>query len=269
MRIAVIGGAGRMGLSNCEAILEAADTELAGAVEGAGHPAIGSDIGRLLGRDPLAIAVTADLEAVLADADVAIDFTTPAASAAHASIAARIGRPLVIGTTGLGATESATVAAASHKIAVVQAANMSRGVTLLQALVRQVAAALDEDFDVEIVEMHHNRKVDAPSGTALALGEAAAIGRGVDLETAARRARDGLTGPRQAGTIGFAVLRGGDVVGDHSVIFAGAGERIELSHRASDRQVFSRGAVAAARWVTRQAPGLYSMEDVLGLRSGG
>jgi 4-hydroxy-tetrahydrodipicolinate reductase len=196
---------------------------------------------------------------------VIIDFTTPAASVAHAELAARARVAHVIGTTGLDETQMAAIGHAAAKAPIVQAPNMSLGVNVLLALVERAASVLDADYDIEIVEMHHRHKVDAPSGTALALGRAAATGRTVDLTAVAQKVRDGITGPRRRGDIGFAALRGGDVPGDHSVIFAGEGERIELTHKASSREVFARGAVKAARWAHGKPPGLYAMTDVLGL----
>ncbi len=264
MKIAVIGCAGRMGRTNLRAALEAG-AELVAGVETAGHPALGTDLGTLAGVDPLGRSVTVDAAAAFAAADAAIEVSTPAATVAHAEAAAAAGCAFVVGTTGLAAADEAALAAAAARIPIVYAPNMSRGVTLLMELVATVAGALDDEFDVEIVEMHHHAKVDAPSGTALGLGRAAARGRGVALDQVAERGRDGVTGPRQRGRIGFAALRGGDVVGDHTVCFAGPGERLELTHRAGDRLIYGRGAVRAARWAVDRAPGLYGMADVLGL----
>lgn len=203
-----------------------------------------------------------DKEAVFSKADAVIDFTTPDALAAHAELAARHGRPLVVGTTGLDAAAQAALAAAAEKAPILQAANMSVGVTMLLALVEDAAKRLGADFDIEIFEAHHRHKVDAPSGTALALGRAAAKGRGLDFDAAKTVDREGV---RASDTIGFSVFRGGDVVGEHTVTFAGAGERVELVHKATDRAIFARGAIRAALWLTRQKPGLYTMRDVLGL----
>ena len=200
-----------------------------------------------------------------AEADGVLDFTTPAASVAFAALAAKAGIVHVIGTTGLAKSDEAQIKAAAKRAVIVQSGNMSLGVNLLAVLVRQAARALDPDFDIEILEMHHKHKVDAPSGTALLLGRAAAEGRGVDLGKTSVRVRDGHVGPRREGSIGFATLRGGSVVGDHSVILAGTGERITLSHEASDRAIFARGAVRAALWARGRKAGLYSMRDVLGL----
>ncbi|HZH25771.1 MAG TPA: 4-hydroxy-tetrahydrodipicolinate reductase [Azospirillaceae bacterium] len=266
MRVAVLGCAGRMGRMLVRAISEAPDgLVLAGGTVRSGGAGAGQDIGAIAGLPPLGLAATDDATALFAKADVAIDFTSPDATLAHVRLAAQAQVPMVVGTTGLDAGQRALVEQASRHVPIVLAANTSLGVTLLAALVEQAARTLDPGFDIEIVEMHHRRKVDAPSGTALALGAAAAAGRGVDPGQAAVRARDGLTGPRREGDIGYAVLRGGDVVGEHTVVFAGDGERIELTHKAGDRMVFARGALRAARWVRRQAPGLYSMRDVLGV----
>lgn len=267
MKIAVLGCAGRMGRAVMAEVLAAGDLTLCGGTEASGHAAIGQDLGRLAGAEPIGITVTDDQ--VIATADAVIEFSTPEATVRHAGISAARGTAHVIGTTGLDAGQARELARAGERAPVVWAPNMSLGVNLLLDLAEQVARALGpEAFDVEIVEMHHRHKVDAPSGTALALGEAAARGRGVPLAQAAVRGRDGLTGARVEGTIGFAALRSGDVVGDHSVIFAGAGERLELAHRATDRRIYARGAVHAARWARAQRPGLYGMADVLGLASG-
>jgi 4-hydroxy-tetrahydrodipicolinate reductase len=268
MRIGVLGCAGRMGRAVIGEVVAAGDLALAGGVEPPGHPALGQDLGVLAGADPVGVAASADAAALLAAADVVIEFSAPEASAAHAALAAERGVGHVIGTTGLSETHERTLRDAARRTAIMRAANMSLGVNLLLGLTAQVARALGpEAFDIEILEMHHRHKVDAPSGTALALGEAAARGRGVRLGDVAARGRDGLTGARKAGAIGFAALRGGDVVGDHVVVFAGAGERIELAHRATDRRIYARGAVTAARWLWGRPPGLYDMAHVLGLEA--
>jgi 4-hydroxy-tetrahydrodipicolinate reductase len=267
MEIGVLGCAGRMGRAVMAEILASPDVRLAGGVEVPGHPALGQDLGVLAGAEPLGMVASDDAQALVERAAVVIEFSTPEATAAHVALAAaqRIGH--VIGTTGLTAAQEHTISAAARRTAIMRAANMSLGVNLLLGLSEQVARALGpEAFDIEILEMHHKHKVDAPSGTALALGLAAARGRGVDLAAVADRGRNGLTGARQDGAIGFAALRGGDVVGDHVVIFAGAGERIELAHRASDRRIYARGALTAARWLQGRPPGLYGMADVLGLK---
>jgi len=266
VKIGVLGCAGRMGRTVVAEVLAAESCELAGGAEAAGHPARGEDLGALAGTKPIGITVDDDAARVVQAADVVIEFSTPEASIAHAGLVAEHGRAQVIGTTGLSDTEAAALARAAERAPIVWAPNMSLGVNLLLGLAEQVARALGPDaFDAEILEMHHRHKVDAPSGTALALGEAVARGRGVALERVAARARDGYTGARGSGDIGFAVLRGGDAVGEHAVIFAGAGERIELGHRATDRRIFARGAVHAARWAVGKPPGLYGMADVLGL----
>lgn len=238
---------------------------LAGGTERPGSAHLGLDLGVLAGIDPVGVAAGDDPAALFRAADVVIDFTSPAATLAHARLAAETGTALVVGTTGLSAEEQAAVAASAAKVPVVQAANFSLGVNLLAGLVRKVAATLGDDWDIEVLEMHHRHKVDAPSGTALALGRAAAEGRGVDLGAVKDAVRDGHTGARGKGRIGFATLRGGDVVGDHLVIFAADGERLELGHKAAARDIFARGAVRAALWTAGRAPGLYGMDDVLGL----
>jgi 4-hydroxy-tetrahydrodipicolinate reductase len=268
MRIGIVGCAGRMGRTNLCQVLETEGVALAGGLERPGHPALGQDLGTLAGLEPVGLATTDDLDALLAASDVLIEFSTPEATLATTARAAERGCAHVIGTTGLDPEQTQRLEAHAQHIPIVWAPNMSLGVNLLLGLVQQAAAALDAGYDIEIVEMHHRHKVDAPSGTALALGRAAARGRQVALEEAAVRVRDGITGPRQAGTIGFATLRGGDVVGDHRVVFAGLGERLELAHIATDRRIYARGAVHAARWTEGRAPGLYGMSDVLGLGVG-
>jgi len=238
---------------------------LAGASERAGSAAIGRDAGTVAGLEPAGVLISDDPAAPFRDADVVIDFTSPEAALIHAALAAEYGKALVLGTTGLSEQHFAALAVAARKVPVVQSPNMSLGVNLLLGLVEQAAARLGNSFDAEILEMHHRHKVDAPSGTALALGRAVAAGRGVDHDEVAVRSRDGYTGARETGAIGYAVLRGGDVVGDHTVIFADDGERLELSHRASGRHIFAAGAVRAAMWTRDRPPGLYGMRDVLGL----
>ncbi len=267
MRLIVAGAGGRMGRTLIQAIAANKDATLAGAVDAPGSAVIGRDAGELAGLGRNGVTVATDIEPLLANADGLLDFTIPAATIAYAELMARHGRVHVIGTTGLSGENEKLIAEAAKRAVVVKSGNMSMGVNLLAALVKRVAQTLDEDFDIEIVEMHHNKKVDAPSGTALMLGQAAADGRGIDLSQRSERGRDGHTGARQAGDIGFASLRGGTVVGEHSVIFAGPAERIELVHKAEDRMIFARGAVRAAVWARGQKPGLYSMADVLGLGS--
>jgi 4-hydroxy-tetrahydrodipicolinate reductase len=254
-----------MGRTLVQAIAASPGVVLAGAVEGAGAATIGQDSGELSGLGKNGIAVRAEIEPLLAAADGLIDFTVPSATVAFADTIASKGLVHVIGTTGLTAADEAAIAAAAQRAIVVKSGNMSLGVNLLAALVKRVAKTLDADFDIEILEMHHNRKIDAPSGTALMLGRAAAEGRGVNLAHHSVRDRDGVTGARHPGDIGFASLRGGTVVGDHSVIFAGTAERIELTHRAEDRMIFARGALKAALWARGRPAGVYSMADVLGL----
>ncbi|MBI3274669.1 MAG: 4-hydroxy-tetrahydrodipicolinate reductase [Methylocystis sp.] len=265
LRLVVVGAAGRMGRMLVRAIPDTLGVRLAGALELAGSPAVGQDSGALAGGPANGVAISADPASVLHNADVVVDFSSPAATVALAGRAAHARVAHVIGTTGLSPGDLATIASAARATAIVRSGNMSLGVNLLAVLVEQAARALGPAWDAEIVEMHHKLKVDAPSGTALLLGEAAARGRGVDLAAHSARARDGLTGPRKPGDIGFACLRGGTVIGDHTAIFAGFGERIEFTHRAEDRGIFARGALAAALWTRGRAPGLYSMADVLGL----
>ena len=264
-RIGVVGCAGRMGRMLLRAIAATEGCAVAGGTEMPGSPAIGQDLGDLAGLGGLGRTVTSDAAKLFADVDAVIDFTAPAASVAHAELAGQTGTVLVIGTTGLTAEHSAAIERSAKTAAIVAAPNMSLGVNLLLALVERVAASLDPDYDIEIVEMHHRHKVDAPSGTALALGHAAAAGRKVDLDAVAQKVRDGITGERRRGDIGFATLRGGDVTGEHTVVFAAEGERLELTHKASTREVFAHGAVKAALWARGQGPGLYTMTDVLGL----
>ncbi|MDB5408825.1 MAG: 4-hydroxy-tetrahydrodipicolinate reductase [Rhodospirillales bacterium] len=265
-RIGVVGCAGRMGRMLIAEIAGSGDCIVAGGVEAPSSPNIGRDLGELAGIEPLGLAVGGDRAALFAASDVVIDFTVPAASVAHASLAAERGCALVIGTTGLDTAQAAALQAAAKRTPIVWAPNMSLGVTLMTDLVEHLARRLDAEFDIEILEMHHRHKIDAPSGTALALGQAAAAGRGIALDGVAQRTRDGQTGPRRSGDIGFATLRGGDVVGEHTVIFAAEGERVEISHRATSRRVFARGALRAARWVVGKPPALYDMKDVLALR---
>jgi len=265
VRIGITGSAGRMGITLAREVAATNGCVLSGTSELKDHPSIGLDPGQLAGIGTTGLAIKGDAREIFQTADAVLDFTLPGATIAHAELAAEHQTALVIGTTGLGGAQSEALANAAKTTVIVHAANMSVGVNLLLSLAKRVAAILDEDYDIEIVEMHHRHKVDAPSGTALALGRAVADGRAIDLDSAARRGRDGITGARERGTIGFAALRGGDVVGDHSVVFAADGERIELTHKASSRQVFSRGAVRAARWAHGKPPGLYSMIDVLGL----
>ncbi len=264
-RIAVTGAAGRMGRELIRAVHGREDCVLAGAIEQPGSLALGQDAGLLAGLGKLGVLIIDDPLDLFAKVDAVLDFTAPAASVEFAGLAANARIVHVMGTTGLSPQDEAQVEAAARHAVIVRSGNMSLGVNLLAALTRKVAEALDADFDIEIIEMHHRHKVDAPSGTALMLGKAAAEGRGVDLDKVGVRVRDGHTGARRRGDIGFATLRGGSVVGEHSVLLAADGELIELSHRASDRGIFARGAVKAALWGRGKRPGLYSMMDVLGL----
>jgi 4-hydroxy-tetrahydrodipicolinate reductase len=276
LKVVIAGAGGRMGAANIRAVAALTGLAVHGAVAGRGlslhaavdrpgTPAIGQDAGLFAGIGALGIAITDDLEAALVGADAVIDFTAPAASVALAQRSAALGLIHVIGTTGCSEADDAAIAAAGLAGArIVKSGNFSMGVNVLASLVRQAAAVLAQ-YDIEILEMHHSKKVDAPSGTALLLGQAAADGRQIGLAQHSVRVRDGHTGPREPGTIGFASLRGGTVVGDHSVILAGPSERIELNHRAEDRAIFAHGAARAALWAKDQQPGLYSMADVLGL----
>jgi 4-hydroxy-tetrahydrodipicolinate reductase len=265
MRLVVAGAGGRMGRTLVKAIADTKGLTLAGALEDARSPLIGEDTGVLagLGENHVKLAVAAD--GALKNADAIIDFTAPAATVAYAGVAASLGKIHVIGTTGLSAADDDKIKDAARKAVIVKSGNMSLGVNLLAALTRRVARTLDSSFDIEILEMHHNQKVDAPSGTALMFGRAAAEGRAIDHDKRSVKSREGHTGARKSGDIGYAALRGGTVVGEHHVIFAGPAERIELVHKAEDRMIFARGALHAALWARNQKPGLYSMADVLGL----
>jgi 4-hydroxy-tetrahydrodipicolinate reductase len=263
MRVGVIGSAGRMGRMVVSEILASQDAQLAGGLVRPGSACLGQDLGLLVGLPATNVTASSDAAALAEASDVLIDFSSAEMAADHARLAAQAQTPVVICVTGLTAAHQTAIDAAAAAIPIVQAANTSVGVNLLALLVQQVAGVLEEEFDIEIVEMHHRHKADAPSGTALLLAQAAAAGRGVDLADHADRARDGMTGPRVPGRIGMAAMRGGDVVGDHSVYFAGPGERIVLSHLASDRRIYAKGALRAARWLIGQPPGRYAMSDVL------
>ncbi len=264
--IAVVGASGRMGRMLVRAVTETPGAWLSGATERPGNPWVGRDIGEAMGGPALGVIVEDDPLEVFARSQAVLDFTSPEATMQHAELAAQARLVHVIGTTGLERPELERLAAAARHAVIVRAGNMSVGVNLLTVLARRVAAVLGPDYDIEIVEMHHRGKVDAPSGTALMLGEAAAAGRRVNLADAAERGRDGITGARAEGAIGFASLRGGDVVGEHEIIFAGPGERVALKHVATDRMLFARGAIRAALWGQDKGPGQYTMLDVLGLR---
>lgn len=265
LKIAIMGAAGRMGREIARTVLAMPGCTISGGIEGEGSAQLGADMGTLCGAGAIGTVVTSDALELIAKSDAVIDFTSPAATVEFAGLAANARIVHVIGTTGLSEADEAAIRAAARHATVIKAGNMSLGVNLLTAITRKVAEALDESFDIEIVEMHHKHKVDAPSGTALMLGAAAAAGRKVSLKDHSARGRDGHTGARRDGDIGFVSLRGGDVVGDHTVIFAGPGERIEITHRASDRSIFARGAVKAALWGKGKPPGVYAMTDVLGL----
>lgn len=263
--IVITGASGRMGQMLVKAVVASGKARLVGCIERAGNPWLGRDIGEVIGGPALGVEVSDDPLPAFAKAQAVIDFTSPAATVEFAAIAAQARAVHVVGTTGLEAEHHAKLDAAARHAVIVQAGNMSLGVNLLARLTEKVAAALDADWDIEVIEAHHRMKVDAPSGTALMFGQAAAKGRGVSLEEARVSGRDGITGARDRGTIGFSAIRGGDIVGEHDVLFAGEGERIILRHVATDRSIFARGALRAALWGQGQKPGRYDMMDVLGL----
>lgn len=263
--IVITGASGRMGQMLIKTVTDSDQARLIGVVERKGHDWIGQDAGTAMGGQPLGVTVTDDPLEAFAQAQAVIDFTAPEATLEFAALAAQARCVHVIGTTGMSDEQIAALEPASRHAAIVRAGNMSLGVNLLVQLTKKVAAALDEDFDIEVIEGHHHHKVDAPSGTALMLGEAAAEGRGVKLADVSDRGRDGITGARKRGDIGFHAIRGGDIVGEHDVLFAAPGERIVLRHLATDRAIFARGALKAALWGQGKAPGQYDMVDVLGL----
>ena len=263
--IVITGGSGRMGQMLINQVTASDHCNLVGVLERTGHPWVGRDIGEAMGGAAIGITVTDDALEAFAKAQAVIDFTGPEATVAFAGLAAQARAVHVIGTTGLSDDDLKAINAAARHAVIVRAGNMSLGVNLLVKLTQKVSAALDADFDIEIIEAHHNQKVDAPSGTALMLGQAAAAGRGVDLVVVRDSGRDGITGARKRGDIGFTAIRGGDIVGDHDVLFAAMGEQITLRHRATDRAVFARGALKAALWGQDKPPGEYDMMDVLGL----
>ena len=268
MKLVVVGAAGRMGQTLIRLIHSIDGVTLHAAVERAGSPFVGKDAGEIAGLGPTGVIIGDDPLNAFLDAEGVLDFTSPAATVEFSGLAAQARIVHVIGTTGCLPDDNAKIAAAARHARIVKSGNMSLGVNLLSVLAEQAARALDpDDWDIEILEMHHKHKVDAPSGTALLFGEAAAKGRGIDLASKSVRVRDGHTGAREAGTIGFATLRGGSVIGEHSVLFAGEGEIVTLSHSAADRSIFARGAIKAALWARDKKPGLYSMLDVLGLSS--
>lgn len=264
-KIAILGASGRMGQMLIQTIQNSDAATLVAVADRVGSDWVGRDLGACLGASDMGLVVSDDAKATIAAADAVIDFTSPAATVAHADLAAQSRTAHIIGTTGMTDAELAAIAGAAQHTAIVRAGNMSLGVNLLTQLTRKVAAALDEDFDIEVIEYHHNQKVDAPSGTALMFADAAAQGRGVSLADVRDSGRDGITGARKRGDIGLVAVRGGDIVGEHDVMFAAAGERVILRHVATDRGIFARGAVKAALWAIGKPAGEYSMLDVLGL----
>ena len=264
-QIAIAGSAGRMGRALLEAVAESPDFRLKSALERADSPFVGKDAGEIIGM-PNGVAITDKVEATLAGCDVLVDFTRPEGTMHHLDVCVRNGVKMVIGTTGLSDRDQARIKDAAKKIAIVQAPNMSVGVNLLFNLLDVASRVLAEGYDIEIVEAHHRHKVDAPSGTALRMGEVIANALGRDLKTCAVYGREGVTGERKPGTIGFATMRGGDIVGDHTAMFAGIGERVEITHKASSRATFALGALRAARFLADRGNGVFDMQDVLGLR---
>jgi 4-hydroxy-tetrahydrodipicolinate reductase len=268
IRVGIAGCAGRMGQMLLKLLISAPGVLVVGGTERKGSHVLGRDLGALAGGEPLGIIISDNPEPLFEQSDVVVDFTSPAATAQHATIAAKTGTAHVIGTTGLDNDQMGAISRAAQRVPIVLASNMSLGINLIEQVVEEISRILDTDWDIEVVEMHHRHKVDAPSGTALSLGDAAARGRGVQLRRVSKRGRDGQVGPRVRGEIGFSAIRGGDVVGDHTVIFAADGERIEVTHKASSREIFGRGAVKAVLWAAGKRAGLYSMKDVLGFNLG-
>lgn len=266
MKVGILGAAGRMGRTLIEAVLAHDGLELAAAVDAPGSSLIGADAGELVGAGKLGIAIADDLAKVITDADVYIDFTLPEATEKHLALCAEHGRKLVIGTTGLTDAQKDGLKKASQQVPVCFAANYSVGVTLCLKLLDTAARVLGDEVDIEVIEAHHRHKIDAPSGTALAMGEVVADALGRDLKECAVYGREGRTGARDRQTIGFETIRAGDIVGEHTVMFAADGERVEITHKATSRMNFARGAVRAAAWLGEQPAGLYDMQDVLGLR---
>jgi 4-hydroxy-tetrahydrodipicolinate reductase len=264
LRIAIAGASGRMGRMLIEAVMAADDCELAGALDMPASPALGQDAAAFLGRTS-GVHISADLKSGLANAQVLIDFTRPEGTLAHLAACRELGVKMVIGTTGLSDAQKAEIAAQAKHIAIVQSPNMSVGVNVMMRLLDVAARTLNEGYDIEIIEAHHRHKVDAPSGTALAMGETIAAALGKNLKDCAVYAREGVTGERDPSTIGFATIRGGDIIGDHTALFAGTGERIEISHKSSSRAGYAQGSVRAARYLRSKATGLFNMNDVLGL----
>jgi 4-hydroxy-tetrahydrodipicolinate reductase len=265
MKLAIAGAGGRMGRELARIVNDTPGCVLAGGLEAKGSAYVGMDYGTLFGVANLGVKITDTAETLMPIVDGIIDFTVPSASLDLVKHTADHGKVHVIGTTGIEAAGEATIAWAAQRAPIVKSGNFSLGINLLQGMIRRAAAVLGDDYDIEVLEMHHRHKIDAPSGTALMLGKAAADGRQVGLQGKAVRSRDGHTGARKAGDIGFATLRGGSVVGDHTVMFASDAERIEFTHKAQSREMFARGAVRAALWAQGQKPGLYDMQDVLGL----
>ena len=264
MRIAIAGSSGRMGRMLIEAVLATDDLQLHGALDVAGSPALGQDAGAFLGRTT-GVSIRADLDGALAGADVLIDFTRPEGTLAHLAACARLGVNAVVGTTGFSDAQKAEIGVIAQSVAIVMAPNMSVGVNVVLRLLDVAARALSEGYDIEVIEAHHRHKVDAPSGTALKMGEVLAQALGRDLKTCGVFAREGVTGERDPSTIGFSTIRGGDIVGDHTVLFAGTGERIEISHRSSNRAGYAQGSLRAARFLAPHRTGLFGMNDVLGM----
>ena len=266
MKIAIAGATGRMGKMLIEAVLNTPDAQLVGALEHTGSTQVGEDAGAFLGKKT-GVTITADIAAALSGAEYLIDFTRPEGTMAHLAIAQKTGSKMIIGTTGLNAKQLDSLKIASKNLAIVFAPNMSVGVNVTFKLLEVAAKMLSEGYDIEVIEAHHRHKVDAPSGTALRMGEVIAEALGEKLDEVAVFAREGHTGERKQGSIGFATIRGGDIVGDHTVLFAGEGERIEISHKSSSRQSYAQGSLRAARFLQKQATGLFDMQDVLGLRN--
>jgi 4-hydroxy-tetrahydrodipicolinate reductase len=264
VKIAIAGSSGRMGRMLIEAVLDTGDLQLHGALDVASSPALGQDAGALLGRTT-GVTIRADLDGALAGADVLIDFTRPEGTLAHLAACARLGVNAVVGTTGFSDAQKAEISVIAQSVAIVIAPNMSVGVNVVLRLLEVAAQALSEGYDIEVIEAHHRHKVDAPSGTALKMGEVLAQALGRDLKTCGVFAREGVTGERDPATIGFSSIRGGDIVGDHTVLFAGTGERIEISHRSSNRAGYAQGSLRAARFLAPHRTGLFGMNDVLGM----
>ena len=264
MKIVIAGSSGRMGRMLIEAVLASGDLQLHGALDVAGSPALGQDAGAFLGRTT-GVTISADLDGALTGADVLIDFTRPEGTLAHLAACARLGVNAVVGTTGFSEAQKAEIGILAQTVAIVMAPNMSVGVNVVLRLLDVAARALSEGYDIEVIEAHHRHKVDAPSGTALKMGEVLAQALGRDLKTCGVFAREGVTGERDPSTIGFSTIRGGDIVGDHTVLFAGTGERIEISHRSSSRAGYAQGSLRAARFLATHRTGLFGMNDVLGM----